>query len=242
MPQRKKRSPSLPGVSITSRNIIRGWKRSSITFRARPSYSKPRPMRTCPRCWSKSLKPLREAAKAGPVRVRVGFLPRPKSFISLAPNGTMRFPASSLRSPPTDRHEERVPRFARERQPQRALSAYLKERASAGDRIVLCAVAPRDKRTFARIAERALDKDVQNVADWASAAMAEPGSVLALPASLDAGFIAPAQRMTVIAAPDLVGSRAGHSAEQSAALADIEPCRTSRRRRRRASRSRHGGA
>jgi transcription-repair coupling factor (superfamily II helicase) len=110
----------------------------------------------------------------------------------------------------------RVPRFARERNPKRALTTYLAEHA--GDRIVLIAVAERDLRTLVRVAERALGKRPTKVERWSSVATAEPGSVLALTAPLDAGFVLPSQHITAIAVADLIGSRAGRGVEQSAAL------------------------
>jgi transcription-repair coupling factor (superfamily II helicase) len=114
--------------------------------------------------------------------------------------------------------DERVPRFARERNAQRVFSAYLKERVAAGDKIVLTALAERDRKTLARIAERALGKPPKKISDWRSASAEKRGSVLALAAPLEAGFVLSAEHITVAAAPDLIGSRAGHSLEQSAAL------------------------
>jgi transcription-repair coupling factor (superfamily II helicase) len=114
--------------------------------------------------------------------------------------------------------EDRVPRFARERNPQRALSAYLKERAGAGERIMLAAAAEADVRRLARAAARTLGEPPKHVQDWASVAAAKRGSVLALAAPLDCGFVLHSEHITVIAAPHLIGSRAAHSAEQSAAL------------------------
>jgi transcription-repair coupling factor (superfamily II helicase) len=114
--------------------------------------------------------------------------------------------------------EAGVPRFARERNPQRALSAYLEERGAAGESIVLAAAAEDDARRLARVAVRALGGRPKHVEDWASVKAAKRGSVLALTAPLEAGFVVPSRQITVIAAPDLVGSRAGRSAEQSVAL------------------------
>ncbi|MEA2760296.1 MAG: hypothetical protein QOH65_2909 [Methylobacteriaceae bacterium] len=114
--------------------------------------------------------------------------------------------------------EARVPRFAHERNPQRALSAYLKERAAAGDSIVLTAPTERDLRTLARIAERTLGKEPKKISDWRAAAAEKRGRSLTLTAPVEAGFSLSSQHITAIAAPDLIGSRARHSAEQSAAF------------------------
>src|SRR5207253_701513 len=97
-------------------------------------------------------------------------------------------------------------------------SAYLEERGAAGESIVLAAAAEDDARRLARGAARALGERPRQVQDWASVAAAKRGSVLALSAPLDAGFVLPSEHITVIAAPDLMGSRAAHSAEQSVAL------------------------
>jgi transcription-repair coupling factor (superfamily II helicase) len=114
--------------------------------------------------------------------------------------------------------KEAVPRFARERNPQGALAAYLKERAAAGDKIVLSAVAERDTRMLARVAERALGKQPKKIAEWRSLAAEKRGSVFALAAPLDAGFVVSNRHITAIAASDVSGSRALRSVEQSAAL------------------------
>jgi transcription-repair coupling factor (superfamily II helicase) len=114
--------------------------------------------------------------------------------------------------------EDRVPRFARERNPQRAFSAYLKERLAARDKIVLAAVAERDRKMLARVAERAFGEQPKKIPDWRSAIGEKRGSVLQLAAPLEAGFVVPPDHITVVAAPDLIGSRAGQSAEQSAPL------------------------
>jgi transcription-repair coupling factor (superfamily II helicase) len=119
------------------------------------------------------------------------------------------------------RQGEAVPRFARERNPQRSLAAYLKERAAAGDKIVLTAVAERDTRMLARVAERALGKRPKKTADWQSVAVEKRGSMLALAAPVDAGFVLSNQHITAIAASDVSGSRAGRSAEQSEALTTL---------------------
>ncbi len=113
---------------------------------------------------------------------------------------------------------ERIPRFARERNPQRAFAAYLKERTSAGDRIVLCASAERNLRRLARAAERTLEKQQRRMPNWHAVLSAKRGSIFVLPAPLDAGFSLPRRRLTVIAAPDVIGSRAAASVEQAAAL------------------------
>jgi transcription-repair coupling factor (superfamily II helicase) len=117
--------------------------------------------------------------------------------------------------------QDGVPRFARERHPRRALSAYLKERAAAGDAIVLAAAAERDVRMLARIAEGALGTQPRKVLDWYSVLAEKRGNVLALSAPLDAGFILPPQHISVVAAPDLIGSRASQSVEQSTALTTL---------------------
>ncbi|MBV9393375.1 MAG: DEAD/DEAH box helicase, partial [Methylobacteriaceae bacterium] len=117
--------------------------------------------------------------------------------------------------------KDAVPRFARERNPQSALAAYLKERAVAGDKIVLSAATERDARMLARVAERAFGQRPKKVADWQSVAAEKRGSVVALAAPLDAGFLVSNRHITVIAASDLLGSRAARSVDQSAALTTL---------------------
>ena len=114
-----------------------------------------------------------------------------------------------------------VPRFAGERNPQRAFAARLKERVAAGDKIALAAAAERDLRTLRRIAERTLGERPQQIADWRSLGDVKRGSVTTLAAPLDAGFVVNEQHITAIAISDVSGSRAGRSGEQSAALTTL---------------------
>ncbi|MET7246528.1 helicase-related protein [Methylobacterium sp. EM32] len=112
-----------------------------------------------------------------------------------------------------------VPAFLRERRPGPAFSAYLRERLKAGERVVL-AGDPAGLKRLSRQAARAAERGVRPVADWAEAAAAKAGEIVALPAPLDAGFRVPDLGATVIAAPDVYG---GTSARPSAGQPVILP-------------------
>ncbi|MBV9395222.1 MAG: DEAD/DEAH box helicase, partial [Methylobacteriaceae bacterium] len=71
------------------------------------------------------------------------------------------------------------------------------------------------------VAERALGKRPKEIADWQSVAAEKRGSVVALAAPLDAGFLVSDRHITIIAASDLRGSRATRSIDQSAALTTL---------------------
>ncbi|GEP09770.1 helicase-related protein [Methylobacterium gnaphalii] len=98
-----------------------------------------------------------------------------------------------------------VPDFARDRRPGPAFVSYLGERQEAGDRIVL-ASARSALRRLARPAVSALGRKLQRAASWEAVLAAEPGSVLAMEAPLEAGFRVPEAGVTVIAAADLLGA------------------------------------
>ncbi|MDQ4061081.1 MAG: DEAD/DEAH box helicase, partial [Pseudomonadota bacterium] len=109
-----------------------------------------------------------------------------------------------------------VPRFATGASPARAFAAYIRDRVAAGQRVVVAAIAERDSRVLARRAEQAVGRPPERVADWDAVTAAPAGALLALQLDLDAGFVDGASGTTVVAAADLLGSRAMRAADREA--------------------------
>jgi transcription-repair coupling factor (superfamily II helicase) len=126
---------------------------------------------------------------------------------------------------PEAEQAKRVPRFALDAGPSRALAAFL-ENGAGGRRVVLAAATDRDGRALARVAARALGRRPEPAEDWDAALARPPGSLVALRLDLDAGFVDKASETVVIAAADLLGSRARAEAAVTAPgalpLADAE--------------------
>jgi transcription-repair coupling factor (superfamily II helicase) len=107
-----------------------------------------------------------------------------------------------------------VPRFALHADPPRALGAFLK---GVGERrIVLAAATDRDARALARAAEKGLHRRPEPAGSWPAALGRPAGSLVALRLDLDVGFVDAASGTVVVAAADLLGSRAGADAPGTA--------------------------
>ena len=101
-----------------------------------------------------------------------------------------------------------VPRFATSADPRRAFAGYVRDAIAAGRRVVLAGAADADRRRLTRQAEKAADRPPEPASDWDAVRKAPPGSLLALAIDLDAGFVDAGEDVAVIAAADLLGSRA----------------------------------
>src|SRR3954447_20813993 len=101
-----------------------------------------------------------------------------------------------------------VPRFATSADPRRAFAGYVRDAIAAGRRVVLAGAADADRRRLTRQAEKAADRPPEPASDWDAVRKAPPGSLLALTIDLDAGFVDAGEDVAVIAAADLLGSRA----------------------------------
>jgi transcription-repair coupling factor (superfamily II helicase) len=126
-------------------------------------------------------------------------------FLSPAEWDAVRCRAEPVAAP---RAEERVPLFATARNPASAYRAFIAEQRAAGRRIVLAASDERDLKVLAR---RAAPERPRPVSGWDQLLDAPDGELLLLRADFEAGFLHPADNAAVIAAADLLGSRAGHS-------------------------------
>ena len=109
------------------------------------------------------------------------------------------------REPETVAAGEPIPRFVESRNPQRAFSRFARPLLDAGERLLLVG-APRDLRFLAARAGKALGREMEAVESWAAARAAAPGALVSLAMPADRGWRA--EGLTVIAAADLIGSRA----------------------------------
>lgn len=97
------------------------------------------------------------------------------------------------------------PRFVERRDPVAAFGRFAKGALADGP-LVIAGVA-RDLRFLKPRLARRLKKEITDAGYWAAVRAAGPGAIIALPAALDRGFVA--DGVTVVAAADLLGGRAG---------------------------------
>jgi transcription-repair coupling factor (superfamily II helicase) len=101
-----------------------------------------------------------------------------------------------------------IPNFAAEPRPFQKLGAFLRAEMDAGRRAVLAAAAEDDLRLITRNLARSLGVNPTRAETWADVEAAPPESILALRAEVETGFRDPESGITLIAAPDVLGSRA----------------------------------
>jgi transcription-repair coupling factor (superfamily II helicase) len=104
---------------------------------------------------------------------------------------------------------EPVPRFAEERSPLRAFARLAKAHRETGGRIVL-AGGMRDLRFLGRRVGKSLGIAVEPLASWQAAHALAPGAVATFAMPIDRGWRA--DDLLVVAAADLLGSRAASGA------------------------------
>ena len=114
-----------------------------------------------------------------------------------------------------------IPTFALERNPGRAFSDFAQARLGGGDRVLLTGL-PHELRSLVRAVKRGLDRAPDGATDWAGLLEAQPGALLTAPFDLDAGFTDPAAKLTVIAAPDVLGGRVAKRTAGAGLLAEPE--------------------
>ena len=105
------------------------------------------------------------------------------------------------------------PRFVERRDPARAFARYAK--GALGEGRLLLAGSARDLRFLAPRLARAATLDLAPAHDWDAVMAAPPGGAMCLPAPIERGFAL--DGVTVVAAADLLGGRAGTEASASAA-------------------------
>ncbi|WP_200840824.1 DEAD/DEAH box helicase, partial [Geminicoccus flavidas] len=105
------------------------------------------------------------------------------------------------------RPNERVPRFVESRDGARQFRDFLQARLAKGP-VVLAASDPRPLRTLASRARQATGRSAAAAKDWQEAVAAQPGTLLTLALPVRHGFVDQATGTAVIAAADLLGTRA----------------------------------
>nr|WP_280922878.1 DEAD/DEAH box helicase [Rubellimicrobium aerolatum] len=110
---------------------------------------------------------------------------------------------------------EPVPAFALDRRPRAAIAAFLAEQAEQNRRVLLTGHAGRDRARLTRRLREA-GQPPEPAADW-PAALAAPDPLPALEPALDEGFIDRRANLAVLAARDILGSRAGLPAAEALA-------------------------
>jgi transcription-repair coupling factor (superfamily II helicase) len=113
------------------------------------------------------------------------------------------------------------PLFATGTQPFRRFADYVTEVTGRGFRVVLAGAGPSDLRPLLRALDGDQARPVDTIDDWTSAEAQPPGRVVALELALDQGFCDPVSRTIVVAAADVVGSRARRASEAVARPVDL---------------------
>ena len=104
------------------------------------------------------------------------------------------------------------PRFVEAKSPEKAFARYARKAIAADRKIVMCGSA-RDLRFLSKRAAKLLEQEAAPVADWFALQKAAKGSISTLEVPIDRGFIR--DDLAVIAAADLLGSRAGRSGDDA---------------------------
>ncbi|HJU14847.1 MAG TPA: DEAD/DEAH box helicase [Stellaceae bacterium] len=162
--------------------------------------------------WRDQIREAYEGWKALPrIGAATGALPPPDRLYCDAAEWTAHLARrrAQILSPP-DAAGLRIPTFATEANPTRAYPEFIAAQRAQGQRIVLAAAEDRDRKIMTRRAAPILTAAATRAEDWQTVVKAPPDGVLTLQADFEAGFRVPDADATVIAAADLLGSRAGH--------------------------------
>ena len=121
--------------------------------------------------------------------------------------------------------ETEIPAFAEHSRPYRTLAAFLRAEMEAGQRVVLAAAAEEDLRLLTRNrakgAANGSGGSPNRVKDWAEVEAAPRGSLLAMRADLETGFRDTTTGITLVAAPDVLGSRARAAATERVQASEV---------------------
>lgn len=132
--------------------------------------------------------------------VKKGFLTKAEWEDRLRASGAEVLPRSISK-------EESVPSFAVSPSPIKAFRGFLEEQRAAGHRIVFAGASRKDLRTM----DRRAGGTSKGCTSWREIVKAKRAQRLSLEADLDRGFFHARSNAIVIAAADLLGSRASHS-------------------------------
>jgi transcription-repair coupling factor (superfamily II helicase) len=117
---------------------------------------------------------------------------------------------------------EPAPKFALDRNPGRAFSEFVQAQLSAGLRVALTGLA-HERRPLLRAAQRGLGQAPEGLSSWDELMASPPGSLHAMEADLDAGFVDAGLKVAIICAADVLGSRiARRGSDASSLLSDPE--------------------
>ncbi|MDQ4136493.1 MAG: DEAD/DEAH box helicase, partial [Pseudomonadota bacterium] len=148
------------------------------------------------------LRPERAAGQRPPLPNRL-YLDRPEWDARLAERRVHRLLADQDAAP-----VRALPAFASTARPFQRLSGFVQEERNAGRRIALTAAAERDLKQLIRRVGEELEEAPERVREWAAVEAAAPGSLLAFRLDLERGFTDPEAGVTLVAAADVLGSRA----------------------------------
>ena len=140
--------------------------------------------------------------------------PRPQALY-LEP-GDLETVLRRRKSRPLALKAEATPRFALAAHPLQAAATYVRERLEAGGLIALAGEA-KDLDRLCRELARRCEATCSPARTWSEACKAEGGALLRIDVDLDAGFTLAEPARCVLAARDVFGARARHSAHGSAA-------------------------
>jgi len=104
-----------------------------------------------------------------------------------------------------------IPKFSSQASPYRSFTAFVRGEQSAGHRVIVTAATDRDLHALTRRLERNLRQPVREASDWGTAMVGPTDGISALKIDLESGFHDPSRKVTLIAAADVLGSRADTS-------------------------------
>ena len=102
---------------------------------------------------------------------------------------------------------EAVPRFCLQGQPARTFAAYVGRSRSGGQRVVLAGGTERELAGLGGRCARATGEAPRRVETWDEVLEATPGSIMIMRLAAEVGYCDPTSTVSLIAAPDLLGSR-----------------------------------
>ena len=116
-----------------------------------------------------------------------------------------------IRPAPLSERFESVPPFATKSAPGRALKSFLEGQLANNCRVALTAASQTDLKVVERSVARASGVQAKRLSAW-SEFVEQPPGLYALHIDFNAGFVLPSRGIALIAAADLLGSRASHNA------------------------------
>ncbi|RAK56436.1 transcription-repair coupling factor [Phenylobacterium deserti] len=117
---------------------------------------------------------------------------------------------------------ETVPKFALDRNPGRAFSDFVQDQLDSGARVALAGLA-HERRLLTRAIQRGLGQSPDGVVSWAELLAAPAGSLHAVEVDPDGGFVDRTEKVCVVAAADVLGSRVAKRSSDNGASLIAEP-------------------